>query len=87
MDLDAFGRQDLSDLFLKYYNDLFPCMMTEEDYRLFVFYKSYRSNIRAKVNSLRARGSRNVTEKRLALADAEKYLSLMDGYILKLDSK
>jgi aminoglycoside phosphotransferase family enzyme len=87
MDLDAFGRQDLSDLFLKYYNDLFPCMMTEEDYRLFVFYKSYRSNIRAKVNSLRARGSRNVTEKRLALADAEKYLSLMDSYILNLDSK
>ena len=85
MDLDAFGRQDLSDLFLKYYNDLFPCMITKEDHRLFVFYKSYRSNIRAKVNSLRARGSRNANEKRLALADVEKYLCLMDGYILQLE--
>ena len=31
MDLEAFGRQDLSDLFLKDYNVLFPAMNTYED--------------------------------------------------------
>jgi aminoglycoside phosphotransferase family enzyme len=84
MDLDAFGRQDLSDLFLEYYNDLFPCMITKEDYRLFVFYKSYRSNIRAKVNSLRARSTKNDVERLLFMEEADKYLRLMDSYIKML---
>ena len=44
------------------------------------------TDIRAKVNSLRARGSKNDTEKKLALADAHKYLCLMDGYTNMLDS-
>lgn len=81
MDLDAFGRQDLSDLFLEYYNDLFPCMITDEDYRLFVFYKGYRSNVRAKVNSLRARGSKTDVERSLFMKEADKYLRLMDSYM------
>lgn len=87
MDLDAFGRQDLSDLFLKCYNNLFPCMITKEDYRLFIFYKSYRSNIRAKVNSLRARDEKNDAERSLFLAEADKYLRLMGCYIKMLESK
>jgi len=87
MDLDAFSRQDLSDLFLKFYNKLFPCMITKEDYRLFVFYKSYRSNIRAKVNSLRARGTKKDVERSLFLVEADKYLHLMSGYIKMLESK
>ena len=85
MDLDAFGRQDLSDLFLKHYNELFPSMITKEDYKLFVFYKSYRSNIRAKVNSLRARSSKEGSERKLVLAEADKYLRLMNSYIKELN--
>ena len=85
MDLDAFGRQDLSDLFLEHYNNLFPCMITKEDYKLFVFYKSYRSNVRAKVNSLRARSCKEGSERKLALAEVDKYLRLMDSYIKELN--
>ena len=81
MDLDAFNRRDLSDLFLEYYNNLFPCMITKEDYKLFVFYKSYRSNIRAKVNSLRARSAKNDGERLMFMEEARKYLRLMDSYI------
>lgn len=81
MDLEAFGRQDLSDMFLKHYNKLLPCMITKEDFKLFIFYKSYRSNIRAKVNSLKARPAKNDTERFLSLTDADKYLRLMDNYI------
>lgn len=81
MDLDAFGRQDLSELFLGYYNNFFPAMNTEEDRKLFIYYKSYRANVRAKVNSLRARNAPNDQGKMLILAEVEKYLRLMDSYI------
>jgi len=81
MDIDAFGRRDLSDLFLGYYNNLFPSIKTEADHKLFIYYKSYRSNIRAKVNSLRARDVKNDAERKLILSEVDKYLNLMDGYI------
>ncbi len=81
MDLDAFGRQDLSDLFLNCYNGLFPSMRTEEDCKLFIYYKSYRSNIRAKVNSIRARYAVDDEQKIAALKETDKYLQLMDTYM------
>ena len=86
MDLDAFGRPDLSDLFLNCYNHLFPSMTTEEDRRLFMYYKSYRSNIRAKVNSLRARDVKNDAQRKLILSEADKYLRLMENYIKQLET-
>lgn len=85
MDLDAFGRQDLSDLFIASYNNIFPSMKTDEDRRLFVYYKGYRSNIRAKVNSLRAREAGNDADRKLPLAEADKYLRLMDCYMKRLE--
>jgi aminoglycoside phosphotransferase family enzyme len=81
MDLDAFDRQDLSDLFLNYYNNSFPAMNTEEDRKLFVYYKSYRANIRAKVYSLRARSATSDTSRNRYLAEASKYLKLMERYM------
>ena len=81
MDLDAFGRRDLSELFVHYYNQFFPVMKTADENNLFIYYKSYRANIRAKVNSLRARSSQNDHDKKKALVLAKKYLHLMNGYI------
>ncbi|QEC69186.1 hypothetical protein FRZ67_18405 [Panacibacter ginsenosidivorans] len=86
MDLDAFGRQDLSDLFLSCYNDFFPSIKTEKDRKLFIYYKSYRSNIRAKVNSLRSRDSKNDAERKLILSEVDKYLKLMNTYIKQLEN-
>lgn len=84
MDLDAFGRENLSVLFLNYYNTFFPAMNSDADQNLFIYYKSYRANIRAKINSLRARDAKTVTEKQVCLREADKYLCLMDAYIQKL---
>lgn len=84
MDLDAFDRQDLSELFLENYNELFPTISTPEDRKLFIYYKSYRANIRAKVNSLRAQSATTNKEKSSALRAAEKYLSLVDTYLKDL---
>ncbi len=81
MDLDASGRKDLSDLFIDHYNLLFPVIRTEEERKLFIYYKSYRANIRAKVNSLRARSATDEADKIKALSVAGKYLVLMDRYI------
>lgn len=85
MDLDSFGRQDLSDLFIQHYNTLFPIMNTAEDKLLFIYYKSYRSNIRAKVNSLRARSAKDETERTNTLTESGKYLQLMNSYITMLE--
>jgi uncharacterized protein len=84
MDLDAFNRSDLSDLFFNSYKRFFPAAKTGEDYQLFVYYKSYRANIRAKVNSLRARSTGNQEQRKNSLKEADKYLHLMDGYLKSL---
>jgi aminoglycoside phosphotransferase family enzyme len=81
MDLDVFGRQDLSALFMDEYNKHFPAMKTAGDRSLFIYYKSYRANIRAKVNSLRAGTATDKSEKKKALLTADKYLNMMYGYL------
>jgi uncharacterized protein len=87
MDLDASGRRDLSDLFMKYYNDYFPCMNNRADHLLFIYYKSYRANVRAKINSIRAQSAGIETIKNDCLAQTEKYLTLMNEYITCLQEK
>ena len=62
MDLDTFGKKDLSELFIEYYNQFFPSMKSSKERHLFVFYKAYRANVRAKVNSLRAKSAENEKE-------------------------
>ncbi len=86
MDLDAFGRHDLSDLFFEKYNQSFAAAVTVTDHDLFVYYKCYRANIRAKVNSLRAQSAETQEVKKIALTEAAKYLELMQGYIDQLRS-
>jgi aminoglycoside phosphotransferase family enzyme len=81
MDLDAFDRKDLSDLFIEDYNLSFPAIKTNEDHRLFIYYKSYRANVRAKVNSLRAKSAVDKEDKTNSLIAAAKYLDLMDDYL------
>jgi aminoglycoside phosphotransferase family enzyme len=60
-------------------------MMIDEEKQLFVYYKSYRANIRAKVNSLRARSAAGGIERTKSLADVSKYLGLMNSYIVSLE--
>lgn len=80
MDLDAMLRKDLSRLFIEQYDLLFPAMRNKMERQLFVYYKSYRANVRAKVNSLRASSSPDKLSEEKFLAEAEKYLKLMESY-------
>ena len=81
MDLDAFERKDLSDLFIDYYNRCFRAIESSEDRSLFIYYKSYRANVRAKVNSLRSKSAGNKEGKAKALDQAKKYLHLLENYL------
>ena len=81
MDLDAFGRKDLSDSFLNNYNQFFQAMKTSEDSALFIYYKMYRANIRAKVNGLRAKSASSDEETSKAIKASEKYLHQMKMYL------
>lgn len=85
MDLDASGRQDLSDLLADSYNLHFTVMRTTEEHQLFTYYKSYRANVRAKVNSLRARSASDDETEIKALEETRKYLGLMEAYLQSLD--
>ena len=83
MDLDALERRDLSDLFITSYNELFQTLRTKEDKQLFIYYKGFRANVRAKVNSLRARSSQDEGQCRKTLNEVEKYLLLMHSYFVR----
>ena len=85
MDLDAFDRKDLSALFLEYYNEYFPAMKTESERDLFIYYKSYRANIRAKVSALRAKSATTDEERTRSLTAVKKYLYLMESYMKELE--
>ena len=80
MDLEAFQRKDLSKIFMETYLALFPCMKSQKEEKLFVYYKCYRSNVRAKVNALRAMQSVDIIEINKCCTEVEKYLKLMDQY-------
>lgn len=81
MDLDAFGRPDLATLFMSSYQEHFTILRTAEEEKLFNFYKSYRANVRAKVNSLRARSAADAEKRDAALKESSRYLDMMDKYI------
>lgn len=81
MDLEAFNQHHLSSHFFRHYNMLYPVCDGPEEERLFVYYKAYRANVRAKVNSLRAKSADTREGREAALKEAEKYLKLMRGYM------
>lgn len=87
MDLDAFDRKDLSEEFLTHYIHSFPAMKTPEEVALFIYYKMYRANIRAKVNGLRVISATKDDERATALSTAEKYLTQMSNYIQEIKTK
>ncbi len=52
MDFDHFGRPDLAEAFLRYYQEEHACMTDPADESLFLFFKAYRANVRLKVTLL-----------------------------------
>ena len=77
MDLDAFGREDLSRAFVKRYANL---MRYREIFLLLDYYKCYRANVRAKIAAIEYAQKPNAdSKKRIA-----KYCELMERYAKRL---
>lgn len=81
MDLEAYGEQRLVDIFLKEYHRVFPNFLTAEDQYLFVYFKCYRANVRAKVHALAAGQEGDQKSYRRHKAAVKKYLLLMSRYM------
>lgn len=85
MDLDSFGRQDLSARLLEHYLKYFQVSLSRQERNLFLYYKSYRANVRAKVNSLRAQELAGVDRSK-ALDECSRYLKLMHSYFENMET-
>lgn len=59
MDLERFGRFDLSQAFHNRYLSKMDCIENKMDERLFLFYKLYRASVRMKVNAIGANANEN----------------------------
>lgn len=80
MDLDHYGRSDLGDIFLQHYLQQLPCIATEEDQILFLYYKLYRANIRLKVNALKWQQTTDTEEQKTRSEAVVSYYALMGRY-------
>ena len=81
MDLEANERYDISKLLLDQYLVNFTAIRDDAEMRLFIYFKAYRANVRAKINALRAMQENNADQVEKILITAKKYLKLMSFYM------
>jgi aminoglycoside phosphotransferase family enzyme len=86
MDLEFYHRSDLSDSFLEFYNKAFPVITNEQEKQLFLYYKMYRANVKAKINAIKTQQAHNDDEMRSRLGLFQTYFQLMQDYHLKLST-
>lgn len=84
MDLEAYGRSNLSRLFIKEYQQKLSCFETEADQRLMEYYKCFRANVRAKVHALSANQASDDETFKLHVQALRKYFQLMKRYMKTL---
>ncbi|NND08486.1 MAG: hypothetical protein HKN87_19065 [Saprospiraceae bacterium] len=85
MDLEVDHHTELSDLFMKTYIEQFPQSTSQpSDQKIFLYYKLYRANVRAKVNALNLKGAKMATGKE-SITELKKYLLLMEQYTKQLE--
>jgi aminoglycoside phosphotransferase family enzyme len=80
MDLETYGREDLSNHFLKSYNDAFQVIRNNKEKRLLLFYKLYRANVKAKVNAIKTRQADNAHVRQSRLTMFNKYYRFLVNY-------
>ncbi len=81
MDLDAHNQPGLAEPFLKEYQRNFTCFQKSEDQKLFLYYKCFRANVRAKVHALAAVQTNDAVNYDHQRAAWKNYVSLMRTYM------
>jgi hypothetical protein len=81
MDLEAYNQGKLASIFLQEYQRYLPCFQTPEDSQLFVYYKCYRANVRAKVHAISAVQANDAETYKHHVKAWRTYLHLIQNYI------
>ncbi len=81
MDLEAYGRYPLARAFTDRYQYLYPVFDGEFEEKLFLYYKLFRANIRAKVGMIRLEGMEGDNERKRQMEKVGGYINLMDAYM------
>ena len=86
MDLELFDRTDLAQRLIQSYEVQYPCILDEADVKIFQYYKLYRSNVKIKVNALKAiqAGQQEIQSHRSTLVG--NYYDLFQRYFQDLKS-
>lgn len=80
MDMEAKGKVELSELFLRNYLQYFSAIKSDEDVMLLKYYKCYRANVKIKVTGLRAMQDSNSQDK--GYVDSIKnYIRILENYL------
>jgi len=77
VDIDFYEKKELSNLFYKHYQESLGEDQDDFSRGLFLYYKSYRANIRAKVTAISLNNTDDNTEK---VTHIKKYIELMNEY-------
>ncbi len=80
VDLDFFGKYDLSERFYAKYLDFYGTDDDSQTKKLFIYYKSYRAGVRAKVILLNMKENPQSDDDK-KLEDAKKYILMMEEYL------
>ncbi|WP_257668809.1 hypothetical protein [Parapedobacter tibetensis] len=83
MDLEAYGRPDLSEYFYQNYLQYSEMKITKEARLLFNYYKCHRANIRAKVHTLYAIETADKTILTQRLQAVSTYLAALENYMVE----
>ncbi|HZJ21123.1 MAG TPA: hypothetical protein VFD35_12330 [Pricia sp.] len=87
MDLERYGRFDLSKVFIGRYLSKMDAIENKTDERLFLFYKLYRANVRMKIHAIEARAADSTDEQREKDMELiRRYLELCKRYSKELKS-
>jgi aminoglycoside phosphotransferase family enzyme len=81
MDMEAYNQGKLARLFIREYQQQLPCFQTIEDKLLFVYYKCFRANVRAKVHALSAMQAHDVEGHQHHVRAWRNYVRLIGTYI------
>ena len=81
MDLETYGYQELSDLFLKNYIEQTGFVFGAKEKMLFTYFKAYRACIRAKVTTIEL--SQHTEDKQIK-KKVKKYIEAMVNYLIEI---
>jgi len=84
MDLDYYGFRRAAASFMQDYLNRHNCITEATDWKLFLFFKAYRANVRLKVNSLRVMQAAEESEIEDTLPVIRDYFDLLSGYCAEL---